>query len=292
MTVCDAWIHPWAGCVLNEGHVGHHVAANGTWRKRDTMAQCPFTQDGIRCGLKPDHSGPCQFPDNETEPACRATLHLETSVRSTHGCVLPENHAGPHRDEDDDTWDITYRDEPKPFVMNVRPADKQLTDLATRVGLLETARTYLAPEDERSGNYLHGRTHDDLIRELYQRLSDVEAARDRQRRGIADTAARVRELEGVFRPLRKDVSALHTRVTELKADMHPEECHGEQCVKSEEKGSVTLSPEELHAPRNAAPAAIIDEPLVRCEWVCPTARRRCVLGVSPATGSHPGNHLT
>lgn len=43
--------------------------------------------------------------DTENTPVCRAQLQFP---QSTYDCVLLENHEGPHRDEDGDTWDITY----------------------------------------------------------------------------------------------------------------------------------------------------------------------------------------
>jgi hypothetical protein len=103
-----------AGCALETGHAGAHVGAQG------------------------------ERLDNQIRATCRAQYTLNNS--SPWDCLLPENHAGPHQDADTDTWDVTYRDpEPGvsqraiPFVMNVRPVQDQVTDLATRVGLLEAA---------------------------------------------------------------------------------------------------------------------------------------------------------
>lgn len=45
--------------------------------------------------------------DDENKPVCRATLRL---TKGEYDCVLLENHVGRHRDEDGDTWGITYRD--------------------------------------------------------------------------------------------------------------------------------------------------------------------------------------
>lgn len=188
----------------------------------------------------------------ENEPVCRATLNISWVEKRGYDCVRHENHRGPHQDNDGDSWDITYRDEPK------RPATtvygETLRDLGERLdrivlGTLEEIRvvarridkleqtsadgaatddlfvtvnrrlskledgmhpeechgeqcvkptvlavrvdghrvmsdgsvrepaclgTYIAPVDEQQGNYLHGRTHDDLIKELYQRISHQE----------------------------------------------------------------------------------------------------------------------
>lgn len=107
--------------------------------------------------------------DNETRPQCRAQLHMDDS--DPYRCILTENHAAMHRDQDGDTWDVTYVDEPQcpvttdggtfrcsqcqwhegphtiqllapepeasPVDIRVRPVQDQLTALMVRVGLLE-----------------------------------------------------------------------------------------------------------------------------------------------------------
>jgi hypothetical protein len=88
--------------------------------------------------------------DNETRARCRTTLTL-TGVSgrdaTTYDCTLSEGHDGRHQDGDTDQWGITYRNpegvsqQSIPFVMHVRPVQDQVTDLATRVGLLEAAWT-------------------------------------------------------------------------------------------------------------------------------------------------------
>lgn len=151
--------------------------------------------------------------DNETRPQCRAELHLSWSS-AHYRCTLVENHAGEHQDLDGDSWDITYVDEPQcpvttdggtfrcsqrqwhegphtiqllasepqaaPVDIRVRPVQDQLTALTARVGLLEADRAcapvYLTEPGKEQGDYLHGRTHGDLIKELYQRLNELEAA--------------------------------------------------------------------------------------------------------------------
>lgn len=147
-----------------------------------------------------------------TDDICRAQYTMGNG--GPWPCVLSENHAGPHKDEDNDTWDITYRD--------------------------RTLATYTAPEDERDGNYLHGRSHDDLIKELYQRVSNLET------------------------------------------DMHPEECHGEQCVK---QASLSPMTEKMQAFRERIQESIAN-PQDRCAWISPT-NLRCNL---PA--GHTVNHIT
>jgi hypothetical protein len=88
--------------------------------------------------------------DNETRATCRAQLTL-TGVNgrdaTTYDCTLSEGHDGRHQDGDTDQWGIEYvqpegvSQQAIPFVMHVRPVQDQVTDLDTRVGLLEAAWT-------------------------------------------------------------------------------------------------------------------------------------------------------
>ena len=73
--------------------------------------------------------------DNETPPQCRAQLILGDT--EPYRCALVENHAAMHRDDDGDSWDLTYVDEPPaiPVDIRVRPVQDQLTALTARVGL-------------------------------------------------------------------------------------------------------------------------------------------------------------
>jgi hypothetical protein len=88
--------------------------------------------------------------DNETRATCRAQLTLagvNGRDATTYDCTLSEGHDGRHQDGDTDQWGITYRDpegvsqQSIPFVLKTRPVQGQVTDLATRVGLLEAAWT-------------------------------------------------------------------------------------------------------------------------------------------------------
>lgn len=84
----------------------------------------------------------------DDKPTCPAVLALGGD---TDACTRRSGHPGDHRDADGDAWNIT----------------------GLPGGICSS--TYLAPVDRRSGNYLHGRSHDDLIKELYQRLSKLES---------------------------------------------------------------------------------------------------------------------
>jgi hypothetical protein len=184
--------------------------------------------------------------DNETRATCRAQLTL-TGVNgrdaTTYDCTLSEGHDGRHQDGDTDQWGIEYvqpegvSQQAIPFVMHVRPVQDQVTDLDTRVGLLEAAWT------------VGGET-------MEERLA--------------------RNVQGLMEQIR----------------VH-EHQPGAVLIDPAELGSLLKDREELHALRNSVQADVVTEIVSRrCEWVCPTERRRCVLGVSPATGTHLGNHLT
>lgn len=73
--------------------------------------------------------------DTENKPVCRARYYLNSA--GPWDCVLPENHKGPHRNEDGDTWGITYRD-PEPVT---GLGSLEISDLSRRVTALEAAWT-------------------------------------------------------------------------------------------------------------------------------------------------------
>lgn len=146
----------------------------------------------------------------ENTPVCRAQYSLN------HGgpwdCVLPENHAGPHRDGDHDTWDITYRDpepgvsqQPIPVDIRVRPVQDQLTDLAARVGLLEVA---WAPGGETLSERL-----DRVMLGLMEEIRRVSGP-DRSRAVLIDPE----ELSGLL----KDREELHTLRNAAQSDVATE----------------------------------------------------------------------
>lgn len=156
--------------------------------------------------------------DNETRPQCRAQLSYEGLK---YRCDRPENHEGGHVDRDNDTWDITYVDEPgvSPQAIFVdircgRPKG-QLTALTARVGLLEAAWT------------VGGET-------LSERLDRVIHGVTERHRFVA---MRVEELEGVFMALREDATRMHSRITGLEARLTP--------AQPPENEAVLIDPVEL-----------------------------------------------
>lgn len=147
--------------------------------------------------------------DNEMPPQCRAELYV-SRYNDHYRCVRPENHAGRHQDDDNDTWDITYVDEP-PAPTGL--GSVEISDLSRRVTALEAAWT------------VGGET-------LSERLDRVVMGAMEQIRASAQgTERRSDSLERMFMALREDATRMHTRLTGLEARMNPRECHGEQCVK-------------------------------------------------------------
>ncbi|HEX5705644.1 MAG TPA: hypothetical protein VFX97_20765 [Pyrinomonadaceae bacterium] len=87
----------------------------------------------------------------EKEPVCRATLAVSWVVKHAYDCVRPQNHEGPHRDADGDTWDITYRDVPQCPATTV--CGETLRDLGDRLdrnvlGIMEEIRTVVRRIDK------------------------------------------------------------------------------------------------------------------------------------------------
>lgn len=98
-------------------------------------------------------------------------------------CVLSKDHTGGHvtasgeREEFPGGGESVSQRLDRVF-LGVREEIRALTDhMAKEIATVRVSSAipvYRAPEDERDGNYLHGRAHGDLIRELYQRISKLE----------------------------------------------------------------------------------------------------------------------
>lgn len=140
--------------------------------------------------------------DNETRPRCPAVLHMSV-YDGSYRCELVPGHEGPHRDQDGDTWHITYMDEPGvspqaiPFVMDTRPVPDQLTALTVRVGVLETLGARVDNLEQTSAS---GAATDDMFVGVRRR---------------ADS------LERMFMALREDATRIHSRITGLEARLNP-----------------------------------------------------------------------
>lgn len=197
--------------------------------------------------------------DTENTLVCRAQLVVLNG--GPWNCILSEGHAGPHKDDDQDTWDIHYRDAPRTAApLTEERVNEAMTVLERRV-LAQLSRlsarvdkfgdpVYTAPADERDGNYLHGRRHDDLIKELFQRLSKLEAAWTVGGETLSE------RLDRVFLGTLGEVRTVAGRVSRLEPLV--------QLSGRSETGVVLLDPEqytallkdreELQAVRNAAQA--------------------------------------
>lgn len=156
-------------CHLMNGHAGPHQT-NSTPDSRDVNIVS---------------WGPADVDPFAVPPTCRARFQVNDGVPWY--CVRPENHTGSHQDNDGDNWDITYRgvNPRRSFVPPTIPVQDPI---------------YLAEPDKEQGDYLHGRAHGDLIKELYQRVSAL--------------ALRTNDLQKLFLALRADNSRLYTCLNE------------------------------------------------------------------------------
>lgn len=129
--------------------------------------------------------------DDETPERCTAVLDFPEESSRPYPCALAKGHEGHHQFKEGDAWTITFQEREEfpgggetlsqrldRVFLGVREeirtlADHMAKEIAT-VRVSSAVPVYRAPEDERDGNYLHGRTHGDLIRELYQRISKLE----------------------------------------------------------------------------------------------------------------------
>lgn len=183
MTLCNKTLEGYdlfsAPCVLRSGHSGGHVAAGGT---RDEPAGT----------------------DTE-ESTCRVSLYLGYQ---SFDCVLPENHREPHKDADNATWDLVYR-EPVTGLGSL-----EISDLSRRVTALEAAWT------------VGGET-------LSERLDRVILGMQEQHRFVALRVDNLEQTSASGAAVDDMLAAVNRRLDKLEAGVHPEECHGEQCVKDQ-----------------------------------------------------------
>lgn len=128
------------------------------------MTQCKKTLESYDpfsapCVLSEGHTGGHVTAggarDTEAPEQCPAVLHYNGFDEEEFPCVRPKDHSGGHVDHDGDTWYIAYTD---------------ARSLSVPV--------YAAEPGMEQGDCLHGRTHDDLIKELFQRVSGLEAERN------------------------------------------------------------------------------------------------------------------
>lgn len=194
--------------------------------------------------------------DTENGPVCRATLAVSWVTKRTYDCVLPENHAGQHRDADNDTWDITYRDVPQCPV-----------SLATADGRVQCSQRQWHESPHTVPPLVPAKPVTGLgsleISDLSRRVTALEAAWTVGGETLSE------RLDRVILGMQENHRFVALRVEELEKDRHPEECHGEQCVKpravmlpTDEYFALLKDREELHALRNAAQMNVDSPPSV------------------------------
>lgn len=124
------------------------------------MTQCKKTLESYDpfsapCVLSEGHTGGHVTAggarDTEAPEQCPAVLHYNGFDEEEFPCVRPKDHSGGHVDHEGYTWYIAYTD---------------ARSLSVPV--------YAAEPGGEQGDCLHGRPHDDLIKELFQRVSKIE----------------------------------------------------------------------------------------------------------------------